>query len=92
MNIKDMSNFEKFLTPSLIKLVYWIGIAVISISSLGTILSSFSAFGGGLKQAIIGLVMLVFGIIVWRVICEGIILSFKIYDRLTEIKDRLPRQ
>lgn len=91
MNIKDMTTFEKFLTPSLITIVYWIGIVGISISSLGTILSSFSSFGGGLKQFIIGLIMFVVGIIFWRVICEGIMLAFKIYDRLTEIKHRLPR-
>lgn len=89
MNIKDMTTFEKFLTPSLITIVYWIGIVGITITSLITIFTSFSFYGGGFKQFLFGILMLIVGIIFWRVICEGIILSFRIYGRLTEIKDRL---
>lgn len=91
MNFQDMTSFDKFLTPSLIKIVYWLGIAAIVIVSLITIFSAFSYMGGGIKQILGGLFMLVAGTIFWRVACEGIILSFRIYDRLTEIRDRLPR-
>lgn len=86
-----MTNFDKFLTPSLIRIVYWIGIVSIVIASLGVILTAFSFAGGGFKQVFGGIITLIFGIIFWRVMCEGIILSFKVYERLTEIKDRLPR-
>lgn len=91
MNIKDMTTFDKFLTPSLIRIIYWIGIISVVIASLGTIFTAFSFAGGGIKQVFAGVIMLIFGIIFWRVMCEGIILSFKIYERLTEIKDRLSR-
>ncbi|MGU3577262.1 DUF4282 domain-containing protein [Brucellaceae bacterium C25G] len=91
MNIKDMTSFDKFLTPTLIKIVYWIGIAGISLTSLMMILSAFSYVGRGFTQVIGGIVFFVVGLIFWRVICEGIILSFRIYDRLTDIRDRLPR-
>ncbi|MDR0252551.1 MAG: DUF4282 domain-containing protein [Brucellaceae bacterium] len=91
MNIQDMTSFDKFLTPALIKIVYWIGIVAIVIASLGAILTAFSYTGGGIKQVFGGIVMLFVGTIFWRVMCEGIMLSFRIYDRLTEIKERLPR-
>lgn len=91
MGLKDFLNFEKFLTPSLVKIVYWIGIIAITISTAGAFFTSFSSFGGGLRVALGSIVAFVVGIIFWRVLCEGIMLSFRIYDRLTEIKDRLPR-
>lgn len=91
MNFQDMTTFDKFLTPSLIKIVYWIGIVAIVLASLGTIFTAFSFMGGGIKQVFGGIVMLVVGIIFWRVACEGIMLSFRVYARLTEIRDRLPR-
>ncbi len=92
MDLKDITGFDKFLTPSLIKIVYWIGIVGIIITSLLTIFTAFSYYGGGIRQVFGGIVILVVGLIFWRVICEGIILSFKVYDRLTEIRDRLSQR
>ncbi|GAA0589953.1 DUF4282 domain-containing protein [Paenochrobactrum glaciei] len=91
MNIQDMTSFDKFLTPTLIKVVYWIGNAGIALISLMMILSAFSYMGRGVVQVLGAIVFFVVGLIFWRVMCEGIMLSFRIYDRLTEIRDRLPR-
>ncbi len=91
MNIQDMTSFDKFLTPTLIKVVYWIGNAGIALISLMMILSAFSYMGRGVMQVLGAIVFFVVGVIFWRVMCEGIMLSFRIYDRLTEIRDRLPR-
>lgn len=86
-----MTSFDKFLTPTLIKVVYWIGNAGIALMSLMMILSAFSYMGRGVMQVLGAIVFFVVGLIFWRVMCEGIMLSFRIYDRLTEIRDRLPR-
>ena len=51
MGLKDFLNFEKFLTPSLVKIVYWIGIIGITISALVAFFTSFSSFGGGIWVA-----------------------------------------
>ncbi|MBB6260110.1 hypothetical protein FHS77_000634 [Paenochrobactrum gallinarii] len=91
MNIQDMTSFDKFLTPTLIKVVYWIGNAGIALMSLMMILSAFSYMGRGVMQVLGAIVFFVVGLIFWRVMCEGIMLTFRIYDRLTEIRDRLPR-
>lgn len=91
MNIQDMTSFDKFLTPTLIKVVYWIGNAGIALISLMMILSAFSYMGRGVMQVLGAIVFFVVGLIFWRVMCEGIMLSFRIYDRLTEIRDLLPR-
>ena len=91
MNIQDMTSFDKFLTPTLIKVVYWIGNAGIALMSLMMILSAFSYMGRGVMQVLGAIVFFVVGLIFWRVMCEGIMLTFRIYDRLTEIRDSLPR-
>ena len=84
-----MLSFDRFLTPTLVVVVYWLGLAALFIGVIGAIMSTHSPFGSILS--IIGaIVALVGGAILWRVICESIILAFKMYDRMTEIRDRLP--
>lgn len=90
MNIKDMTCFDKFLTPALIKIVYWVGNIAITFAALRGIFSTFSFMGAGSFQLLVAMILFLVAIIFWRVMCEAIILSFRIYDRLTEIRDRLP--
>ena len=91
MNFRDLLTFEKFLTPLLVKFVYWIGLAGILIGFIIGFMDTFSANGGGFLEAIAALVIAIISTIFWRVFCEGIILAFQSYDRLKEIRDRLPR-
>lgn len=90
MKFSDFLTFNKFLTPYLVNVIYWIGLIGIIIASLVMFFSAFSAFGG-FKNIIGAVVLLAVGTLFWRVVCEGLILSFKVLDRLTEIRDRLPR-
>lgn len=91
MTSKDFLSFEKFLTPGLVRIIYWLGLVGIVISAIVAFFSAFTAYGS--FRNIFGAVfMLIFGTIMWRVMCEGLILAFKTFDRLTEIRDRLPRQ
>lgn len=90
MSFKDFLGFEKFLTPALVKIVYWIGLAAIAISAIGTFFAAFTTYGG-IRQIFAAILILVVGSIFWRVICEGIMLTFKMYDRMNDIRDRLPR-
>lgn len=92
LNPRDFLNFDKFITPSLVTIIYWLGIASIVVSGLFAILASFSMYGGGISRAIGALVFIVFGVLMWRIVCEAIILSFRIYGRLTEIRDGLNRR
>lgn len=91
MGLKDFLSFEKFLTPSLVRVVYWIGLIALTIAELVALSQTFGVYGRGLAGAIVTLVGYAVALIFWRVICEGIMLSFRVFDRLTEIRDRLPR-
>jgi uncharacterized oligopeptide transporter (OPT) family protein len=85
---KDFFGFDKFLTPVLVKIIYWIGIVAIVFSAIVTLYSAFSPQTGGAMGILMALLVLVGGLIAWRVICESMILAFRIYDRLTEIRDQ----
>ncbi|WP_161939545.1 DUF4282 domain-containing protein [Paramesorhizobium deserti] len=87
MAIKDLLGFEKFLTPVLVKIVYWLGVIGVIGSAIVTFATAFSQTGGA-SQMIGAILMLIGGLIVWRVLCESTILIFRIYDRLTEIRDQ----
>ena len=90
MNIKELLVFNKFLTPSLVRIVYWIGLLALCSVVIGAIRVVLSPEGGVLS-ALIAVLAFVIGAILWRVVCEGIILTFSMFDRMTEIRDRLPK-
>lgn len=90
VELGDLFNFNKFLAPTLIKIVYWIGLFLIVLLTLMSITgmsavdrmmgeynSGFSV-GGAILALLIGLVCA----IVWRVTCEIWIVIFSINDRL----------
>lgn len=92
MDPKSFLNFDKFVTPSLVAIIYWLGLICVLVAGLGMIFTAFSVFGGGLKQVLTGILFIVFGALMVRIFCEAIMLSFRIYGRLTEIRDLLNRR
>ncbi|MFD1197783.1 DUF4282 domain-containing protein [Brucella gallinifaecis] len=89
MNIKDIFFFDRFLTPVLMNVVYWIGLVILFIFPIIMVSGSGSYYEGAFL--FIGILLFwIVGSIIWRLICEIFVLFFKILDRLTEIRDRLP--
>lgn len=86
MNIKDIFCFDKFITPAFISIIYWISIVVSVLSGLGAIISSFRPYGG-VGLFITGLIIIVGGIILSRVMCELTLVVFKIHENLKKIAD-----
>ncbi|MFC0267198.1 DUF4282 domain-containing protein [Kushneria aurantia] len=90
MQFSDLAGFNKFISPSLIKIAYWIGIILIVLMGLSSLFfsspySPLSGFFGFLIKLIGILLSLVF----WRITCEAAILLFGMHERLGEIRDRL---
>lgn len=69
---------NELITPTIIRLVYWIGIALIVLGALSSMFGGFRAFIFGLIGAAIGLVL-------WRVWCEVMLILFRIHDDLAQI-------
>jgi uncharacterized membrane protein YeaQ/YmgE (transglycosylase-associated protein family) len=90
--LADLLNFNKFVAPVLIKIVYWIGIAGAVLGALASMAGSLAMMRynptmaiGGVLLAVIGAAV---GLLVWRVVCELWIVIFSINDRLGALVER----
>ena len=97
--IKDLFGFERLLAPRLLKLIYWIGLVLITLVMLRTLIwgpvmqygmmGGAAASGFSLGRVISVLLAYVVIIVFWRVLIEVYYAFFGIYTRLGEIRDRL---
>jgi len=88
----DLFQWERFITPSIIKIFYWLAVAVavlFGLSSVGTglgmmILNPFI----GLVLVIASLLGVVIGVIFARIMAEFILIVFRISEHLGAIRQR----
>ena len=87
--MQDFIKFRKMITPLIIQILFWVGVAGTAIAALVMMGSSFGRYGGGVGTFLGGLVFLVVGPVMVRIYCELLILFFQMNETLTEIKDLL---
>ncbi len=75
--------FRKMITPLVIEVIFWILVVLCVILGVIAIAS-----GQGVNGAITGLVLIFLGPLFVRMYCELIILMFRVYDVLIEIRDK----
>lgn len=82
-------SFDKMITPTIIKILFWIGLGISITVGFTFILSGATArYGGGSGRILIGLLTLVVGPLVVRLQCEFIIVMFKIHETLVLIQTK----
>jgi hypothetical protein len=84
--LNDFFSFRKMITPVIIQIVFWIGVAVCIILGIGYMVVG-SRYGNG--GPVYGLLILLFGPVAVRIYCEILIIFFRINETLTEIKHTL---
>jgi hypothetical protein len=77
--ISDFLSFRRMLTPWIIVGFFWFGMFVCFILSL------YNIFNGSIVK---GLVVLLFVPLIIRIICESLIVFFRINETLTDIKNK----
>lgn len=91
--LSDFIAFKKFLSRTLILIVYALGFVFITIKGFSTMFEKQESFFGMRSdisgQILLGLAILIFGNLLWRIICEGAIILFSIHDELTSIRIEL---
>ena len=92
LNFGDLFQWERFITPSIIKLFYWL---VLGITVMFGLAGVFTALGTMVANPGIGFVMLlasllgiVVGIIFARIAAEFILIVFRINEHLGAIRNR----
>ena len=83
---KDFCSFRDMISPLLIKIIFWIGVACITYSGVNQIVLGFKY--DSVKVASRGFMMIILGILVIRIICESLILLFNIHDALQDIRQQ----
>ncbi len=81
--IADFLSFRRMLAPWLIISIFWLGTAICVSCGI------YDFFKVGILK---GLAILLFGPLIIRLICESLIVFFRINETLTEIKNKLPRE
>lgn len=85
--MQDFLAFRTMITPVIIQIIFWIGVAFCVISGLFTMFLG-SRYGGA-GGFFTGLLILILGPVVVRIYCELLIVFFRMNETLTEIKNNL---
>lgn len=97
MNLRDFMSFRRMITPVIIQVLFWIGVAISVLMGViiffGGIIGGISdnSFGSVLGGLIGGPIIMLVGILLTRIYSELLILAFRINETLTEIKNLLER-
>ena len=91
-DFNDLFQWERFITPSIIKVFYWLAVAVsvlFGLSGIGQgLVLLFSSPLAGLIAVIIAVLGMVIGIVFARIAAEFILIVFRISEHLGAIRQR----
>jgi hypothetical protein len=95
--MNEFLGFRKMITPVVVRIVFWIGVVACIIAGIIGIVHGITmpadvpgimTFGPSKLSTILsGIACLILGPIGVRVYCELVMIAFRIYDTLTEIRD-----
>lgn len=87
--MEEFLSFRKMITPTIIRIIFWVGCGIAVLAGLVTLVTSFGRNSGGALQFLGGLLAIILGPIFVRIACEQIILFFRINETLSEIRSDL---
>jgi hypothetical protein len=92
IDFRDLFQWERFITPSIIKVFYWLAVGISVLFGLSGILSGFALMAlhplGGLFWIVGSLIGVVIGVIFARIIAEFVLIMFRINEHLGAIRQR----
>jgi uncharacterized protein DUF4282 len=91
-SFNDLFQWERFVTPSIIKLFFWLAVGIILLSGLSGIASGLGMMrlspGLGVMTLLASLLGMVVGVIFARILAEFILIVFRINEHLGAIRNR----
>jgi hypothetical protein len=91
-NAGELFQWERFITPSIIKLFYWLCVAIAILGGLSGVISSFRAMAyspiAGLIMALLCIAGMVAGVVFARILAEFVLIVFRINEHLGVIRNR----
>jgi len=91
-DIRDLFQWERFITPSIIKIFYWLAVIMAVLAGLQGVLGGLSALFSnpivGLVAIIGGVLIALVGVIFARIGAEFILIVFRINEHLGAIRSQ----
>ena len=91
-DFRDLFQWERFITPSIIKIFYWLAIGLTVLFGLSGLLSAIGTMmispGVGIVMLIGSVLGVVIGVIFARIAAEFILIVFRINEHLGAIRNR----
>ncbi len=92
-DIRDLFQWERFITPSIIKIFYWLVVIAAVLSGVQMLLAGFAlilggVFVGGIGLIITGVLVALVGVISARIGAEFILIVFRINEHLGAIRSQ----
>ena len=91
-DFRDLFQWERFITPSIIKIFYWLAVGIALLFGLSGIISGLTLMAlsplGGLFYIILSLIGMVISVIFARIISEFVLIMFRINEHLGAIRQR----
>jgi hypothetical protein len=89
---RDLFQWERFITPSIIKIFYWLAAGVSALFGLSGIISGLALMAlhplGGVFWIVASLISVVIGVILARIVAEFFLIMFRINEHLGAIRQR----
>ena len=92
-DFNDLFQWERFITPQIIKIFYWLAVAVSVLAGLSGIISGLAMMlsvnlFGGLIAVFISVFAMIAGVVFARIAAEFILIVFRISEHLGAIRQR----
>jgi hypothetical protein len=92
MDLAELLQWDRFITPSVIRVFYWLCLAMVGLAGLSLILTALGMMAinliAGILLLIGAMVFTLAGIMFVRILCELVMVIFRINEHLGAMRDR----
>ena len=92
LDIRDLFQWDRFITPTIIKTFYWLALVMILLFGVSGVFSGLTAMAispfGGLILVLASLTGTAVGIVLVRIAAEFVLIVFRINEHLGAIRDQ----
>jgi len=91
-DFRDLFQWDRFVTPSIIKIFYWLAVIMALLAGLsgvfsGLLLIALNPFSG-MATMIASVIGAFIGVLLARIVAEFVLITFRINDHLGAIRNR----
>lgn len=91
-SFSDLFQWDRFVTPSIIKLFFWLAVGLIVLFGLSGVASAIKIIpvspGAGILMLVAAILGVVIGVVFARILSEFILIVFRINEHLGAIRQR----